>query len=108
MAKVKGDYEKAGGDDAECNKTTVKEVPDKPEEVTADVAPKEEEKAPVTKKAPAVAVTPVAQKPTPKEKIRTEWYQSTATVTIEVFAKGVPKENAEVKIEEGSVSLFVR
>ncbi|KAH6719414.1 SGS domain-containing protein [Leptodontidium sp. MPI-SDFR-AT-0119] len=105
MAKVKGDYEKAGGDDAECNKTTVKEVPDKPEEVTADVAPKEEEKAPVAKKAPAVAVTPVAQKPTPKEKIRTEWYQSTATVTIEVFAKGVPKENAEVKIEEGSLDV---
>ncbi|KAH9222493.1 SGS domain-containing protein [Leptodontidium sp. 2 PMI_412] len=105
MAKVKGDYEKAGGDDAECNKTTVKEVPDKPEEVTADVAPKEEEKAPVAKKAPAVAVTPVAQNPTPKEKIRTEWYQSTATVTIEVFAKGVPKENAEVKIEEGSLDV---
>ncbi|KAG4437974.1 hypothetical protein IFR05_006555 [Cadophora sp. M221] len=106
MAKLKSDYEKAGGDDAECNKITVKEVPDKPAEVTADIAPKEEEKkAPVAKKAPVVPVAPVAQKPTPKEKIRTEWYQSTATVTIEVFAKGVPKENAEVKIAEGSLDV---
>ncbi|PVH71090.1 SGS-domain-containing protein [Cadophora sp. DSE1049] len=105
MAKVKADYEKAGGDDAECNKTTVKEVPDKPEEVASDTAPKEEKKAPVATKAPAVAVTQVAPAPTPKEKIRTEWYQSTNTVTIEVFAKGVPKENAEVKIEEGSLDV---
>ncbi|KAH7330461.1 SGS domain-containing protein [Rhexocercosporidium sp. MPI-PUGE-AT-0058] len=105
MAKVKGDYEKAGGDDAECNKTTVKEVPDKPEEVNSEPAPKEEEKAPVAKKAPTVVVAPVAQKPTPKEKVRTEWYQSTATVTIEVFAKGVPKENTEVKIAEGSLDV---
>lgn len=107
MAKVKADYEKAGGDDAECNKTTVKEVPDKPEEGTSAAAPKEEKKAPVAKKAPTVVVAPVAPTPTPKEKVRTEWYQSTTTVTIEVFAKGVPKENAEVKIEEGSVSLLI-
>ena len=105
MAKVKADFEKAGGDDAECNKITVKEVPDKPEEVTSDSAPKEEKKAPVPSKAPAVTVAPAAQTPTPKEKIRTEWYQSTNTVTIEVFAKGVPKENAEVKIEEGNVRI---
>ena len=105
MAKVKADFEKAGGDDAECNKITVKEVPDKPEEVTSDAAPKEEKKAPVASKTPAVTVVPAAPAPTPKEKIRTEWYQSTNTVTIEVFAKGVPKENAEVKIEEGSVRI---
>ncbi|KAL2067537.1 hypothetical protein VTL71DRAFT_1962 [Oculimacula yallundae] len=106
MAKVKADYEKSGGDEAECNKTTVKEVPDKPEEVTGVPAPKEENKAPVaaSKVAPVVVAAPV-QTPTPKEKVRTEWYQSTATVTIEVFAKGIPKENAEVKITEGSLDV---
>lgn len=101
MAKIKSDYEKAGGDAAECNQTSVKEVPDKVEEVSQD-KPKEEKK-PAEKKVPNVV--PVVQTPTPKEKVRQEWYQSTATVTIEIFAKGVPKESAEVKIEEGSVSL---
>ncbi|CZT50377.1 related to SGT1 protein [Rhynchosporium secalis] len=106
MAKVKADYENAGGDEAECNKTTVKEVPDKPEEVIGEPASKEEKGTPVaTKKVPVVTGAPVAQAPTPKEKVRTEWYQSTATVTIEIFAKGVPKENATVKITEESVDV---
>ncbi|KAI9047195.1 hypothetical protein LZ554_008649 [Drepanopeziza brunnea f. sp. 'monogermtubi'] len=108
MAKVKSDYEKAGGEEAECNKKTVKEIPDKVEEV---VKPKEEKKAVEKHKvaevnnAPLVSVAPVAPATTPKEKIRTEWYQSTNTVTVEVFAKGIPKESAEVKI--GSSTLHV-
>jgi suppressor of G2 allele of SKP1 len=114
QAKVKSDYDKAGGEDAECNKTTVKEVPDKVEEV-AQKAPEHKEnskpaaakseKAAISKSEPVVPVTEAATSAqTPKEKIRHEWYQSTSTVTIEIFAKGVPKDNAEVNIQEGSVS----
>jgi suppressor of G2 allele of SKP1 len=113
MAKVKGDYEAAGGEEAECNKVGVKEVPDKVEEVkqkenvtqTAVKKGKEKVETVVEGKekaaAPATTVT-VAQ--TPKEKIRNEWYQSNTTVTIEIFAKGIPKD-AEVNIQEGSVSF---
>lgn len=106
MAKIKQDYEKAGGDEAECGKTTVKETPDLVEELSQPTRKKqaveEKEKNGVEKvnKAPTA---PAAQTVTPKEKVRTEWYQSTATITIEVFAKGIPKEKAEVKIAEGSV-----
>ncbi|PBP17293.1 putative SGT1 and CS domain containing protein [Diplocarpon rosae] len=98
MAKVKLDYEKAGGDSAECNQTTVKEVPDMVEEARKAKETSE-------KKTTTASVAPVAQTPTPKEKVRTEWYQSTATVTIEIFAKGVPKESAEVQIEESSLDV---
>jgi suppressor of G2 allele of SKP1 len=125
QAKVKADYDKAGGEDAECNKTTVKEMPDKVEAV-AQKAPedKKENSKPAVAKSEKVAaakaepVVPVTQKTntastvpapattaqTPKEKIRQEWYQSPSTVTIEIFAKGVPKDTAEVNIQEGSVS----
>lgn len=103
MAKVKQDYEAAGGDTAECNRTTVKEIPDKVEDVAKDKK-LEEKKAAVEKKVSAATVVPISQTPTAKEKVRTEWYQSTTTVTIEIFAKGVPKENTEIKIEEGSVN----
>lgn len=105
QAKIKGDYEAAGGEKAECNQVTVKEVPDRVEEVSR----KENVRPAVEKgKAKEVAVeekkvVPPATAQTPKEKIRNEWYQSNTTVTIEIFAKGVPKD-AEVDIQEGSVS----
>ena len=103
IAKVKADYEKAGGEEAECNRTTVKEIPEK-------VEAKKEEKKEAPKKEnvkPAAVETSVA-KPmqlTPKEKIRHEWHQSENDVTVEVLAKGIPKEKAEVVIEEGNVSI---
>lgn len=108
MAKVKGDYEQAGGEGAECNKVEVKEIPDRVKEVKL----KGEEKPVERKKGKEKVVEKVEEKTnapatmvqTPKEKIRNEWYQSNTTVTIEIFAKGVPKD-AEVNIEEGSVSF---
>lgn len=115
QAKVKADYEKAGGEDAECNKVTVKEVPDKVEEVKQkdedggkqeNARPSKGEKAKVEKGkevAETEKATPATAAQTPKEKIRNEWYQTNTTVTIEIFAKGVPKD-AEVDIQEGSVS----
>jgi suppressor of G2 allele of SKP1 len=115
MAKVKGDYEQAGGDGAECNKVEVKEMPDRVEEVKQAGKEKQEgEKKPVeVKKGKEKDVEKVEEKTnapatvvqTPKEKIRNEWYQSNTTVTIEIFAKGVPKD-AEVNVEEGSVSFL--
>lgn len=45
---------------------------------------------------------------TPANKIRHEWFQTTDTVTIELFAKGVPKDNGKqiVEIEHQSVKAL--
>ncbi len=114
-------YEKTGGETAECNKITVVENPGRVEprvieepEVPKDEPKEEERNKPVDKgkgidtegvvpvKKETVPKTPVA---TPKEKIRHEWYQSPSTITIEILAKGVPKDKAEVDIQEGQVSF---
>ncbi|RDW78373.1 hypothetical protein BP5796_06225 [Coleophoma crateriformis] len=98
QAKVKNDFDKAEkelGPDATEVRTTVKEIPDKVEEKA------KEKSAPL---APA-AQTPAPPAVTSKEKIRHEWYQSPSSVTITIFAKGVPKDKAEVMIGEQSVSL---
>ncbi|KAG9229830.1 hypothetical protein BJ875DRAFT_499625 [Amylocarpus encephaloides] len=108
IAKVKNDYEKAGGEEAEMNETTVKEVPDKPEEVggkKVETAPKVNKKENIAPKKVEAAVTPKTVTATPKEKVRQEWYQSPNSVTIEVFAKGVPKDKVEVVIEEGCLEV---
>lgn len=103
QAKVAKDYESAekecGADSPEV-KTTVKEVPDKVEVVGV----KESDKKESSEKA---APVPAALSVTPKEKIRHEWYQSGQKVTLTIFAKGVPKEQAEIAIEEESVSELV-
>ncbi|ESZ94119.1 hypothetical protein SBOR_5473 [Sclerotinia borealis F-4128] len=98
QAKVKADYDAAGGDEAECNQCTVKEIPGKP---TIKV---EKGKAPEISTAPTS--TPVsAPVATPKEKIRQEWFQSSSKVTITIFAKGVAKDTAQIIIEEGQVEV---
>ena len=109
MAKVKGDYEQAGGEGAECNKVEVKEMPDRVEEVKQEGEEKpvgvKKGKEKVVEKVEEKTNAPATAVQTPKEKIRNEWYQSNTTVTIEIFAKGVPKD-AEVNVEEGSVSFL--
>lgn len=112
MAKVKAEFEKAeaeGGSDT-LTAITVKEVPDAIHDVGVENEPKMEPKK-VTQKdntpakaAPSVVATPVLQA-TPKDKIREEWYQSNQTVSITVFAKGVPKDKAEVVIAEGELEV---
>jgi len=107
---IVSDFDKAGGEGAEANKTSIKEIPEKHEEVGAVV---EEKKATPKKevvkedkgKGPEVKVTPVTA--TPKEQIRHEFYQSVDKLTITVFAKGVPKDKGEVIINEGSVSIIL-
>jgi suppressor of G2 allele of SKP1 len=112
MARVKADYEKAekeGGESAEKNLVMVKEIPDEIKEVGAaekDLGKKLEETKIAAKSGniAAAAAAVASAVATPKEKIRTEWYQSGEKVTIEILAKGVPKEQAEISIKEGSVS----
>jgi suppressor of G2 allele of SKP1 len=112
VAKVKQDYENAGGEDAECNQITVKEVPDKVEEISKETKPldKKGNQSPNDKAKGRAVETPnvkpvAASSQTPKEKIRHEWYQSPTTVTIEILAKGVPKATTNVEIQAGSVSV---
>ncbi|OBT40589.1 hypothetical protein VE00_08047 [Pseudogymnoascus sp. WSF 3629] len=99
--KVANEYEKLP-EDAEGRKIAVTEVPDEATlpEVGKTVAAEEKGKAVVTQ---APQTTTPAQ--TPKEKIRHEWYQSSNKVTITIFAKGIPKEQAEVSITEDSVEV---
>ena len=113
IAKVKNDFDAAGGDDAECNQTTVKEIPDPVEEIKSEVEEKKIDKGKgkgkenngVVVPTPASVPAPAAQ--TPKEKVRHEWYQSPTSVTISIFAKGIPKEQAEIIIAEGSVRIIL-
>ena len=111
IAKVKNDFDAAGGDDAECNQTTVKEIPDPVEEVKSQVEETKVDKGKGKEKGnngvvvPAPTPAPVAAAQTPKEKVRHEWYQSPTSVTISIFAKGIPKEQAEIIIAEGSVRI---
>lgn len=97
-----GAYDKAkeekGEDCAEC-KVTVKEFPEEVKEEVKDVA----KPAAAAKPTPTPAPAPGLQ-PTPKDKIRHEWYQSDKSVSVTIFAKGVPQDKAEISIRSNSVS----
>jgi suppressor of G2 allele of SKP1 len=104
QAKVASDYEIAEKEgQSEMISCTVKETPDPVTEISSDH--KEDTKAERPAATPKTAPVAATPSQTPKEKIRHEWYQSNDKVTIMIFAKGVPKDKAEVIIEEGSVSL---
>lgn len=103
---IKQAYEAAGGEDADQNKITVLEVPEPVKEVRSegnDSAKEPIGTAPVTDSA---MKTPSLE-PTPKEKIRHEWYQSGRSVDISLFAAGVDKTKIEVTFEERGVSNFL-
>jgi suppressor of G2 allele of SKP1 len=89
-------------EDDEKRKVTVKEIPDV--ELPSTSSPPKpariEEPAPV-----AVKQEPKAVAPTPKDKIKTDWYQTATTVTLSIMAKGVPKDQASVDIEKDTVSI---
>lgn len=116
VAKNTKDYEGAG-EEAEENQIMVKEIPEARVEVkqveekgkspaaAATSAKKVEEKPKAEAK--VVSNTPAAPlAPTSKDKIRMEWYQNPTAVSVTIFAKGIPKENAEIVIEEGAVSPY--
>jgi suppressor of G2 allele of SKP1 len=105
QAKVASDYEAAEKEDKkELLEVTAKEVPDPVKEVGSVEKDEETGKKPV---ATATTTSAPALSRTPKEKIRHEWLQSNSKVTITIFAKGVPKDKAEIDIQESSVSLPV-
>ncbi len=113
QAKVVAEFEKLD-EAADGRKVTIKEVPDK-----VDRAPKEPEfkASTASEKTPAadskaaasggttITATTAAPTQTPKDKIRHEWYQSSSKVTITIFAKNVPKDQADIQIGVQSVRL---
>jgi suppressor of G2 allele of SKP1 len=85
--------------DDEKRKATIKEVPD----VEAPSAAQGTAPAKKTEAAPAAAPKPVV--PTPANKIKDDWYQSNDTVTINILAKGAPKDNVTVDFDKDSLSI---
>lgn len=104
--KVSNEYEKLA-EDADERKVSVSEVPDEAKLTKVDNTAATEEKSKDKEIVTALAQASQAPIPaqTPKEKIRHEWYQSSNKVTITIFAKGIPKEQAEVNIAEDSVNF---
>ena len=97
----------------ERTKVTVKEIPDV--ELPEESAVKKVEKPTQSKetnpdveseepKAPATEPKPEGVQ-TPATKIRHEWYQTTDSVVVTLFAKGVPKDKAIVDIDDTSLSI---
>lgn len=106
--KIANDYEKLA-EDAVGRKITIKEMPEEAKEVDANEAeiPKGKGKEKPSAVATAQAPTAPSAVQTPKEKIRHEWFQSSNNITITIFAKGIPKDQAEVTINSQSVSLSI-
>jgi suppressor of G2 allele of SKP1 len=88
-------------EDDERRKVTIKETPDieLPSSPTPSKPVKTEEPASVKQEAPKTVA------PTPKDKIKTDWYQTATTVTLSVMAKGVSKDQASVEIEKDTVAI---
>lgn len=82
----------------EKRKVTVKDVPD----VEAPSASQETTVAKKTE-APVAASKPVV--PTPANKIKDDWYQSNDTVTVNILAKGAPKDKVTVDFDKDSLSV---
>jgi suppressor of G2 allele of SKP1 len=82
----------------EKRQTTVKDVPDVE-------LPSASSSTPTTKKAETSAAAPKPVVPTPANKIKDDWYQSNDTVTINILAKGAPKDNVTVDFDKDSLSV---
>ncbi|KAF2626670.1 SGS-domain-containing protein [Macroventuria anomochaeta] len=82
----------------EKRKVTVKDVPDV--EVTSA-----SQETSTTKKTEAPAAAPKPVVPTPANKIKDDWYQSTDTVTVNILAKGAPKDKVTVDFDKDSFSV---
>ena len=83
---------------------TVKEKPDVDLESLGGKNQKLEKEAPMNK-APIVDETKVEGVQTPAGKIRHEWYQTTETVVVTLFAKGVPKDKSTIDIQLQSLEI---
>lgn len=77
---------------------TVKDVPD------VEI-PSATEKVTPPKKTETAAASPKPVVPTPANKIKDDWYQSNDTVTVNILAKGVPKDKVTVDLDKDSLSV---
>ncbi|XP_014559793.1 hypothetical protein COCVIDRAFT_90974 [Bipolaris victoriae FI3] len=91
----------------------LKDVPEDDEQRTVTIKEDPDVEIPSATTTPAPAKTaestttqaPKPPAPTPKEKIKTDWYQAHDSVTLNIMAKGVPKDKVVVEIEQDSVSV---
>jgi suppressor of G2 allele of SKP1 len=88
-------------DDAK-RKVTVQDIPEV-EVPTAQPSPKAEATAAKKTETPAAAPKPVV--PTPANKIKDDWYQSNDTVTVNILAKGAPKDKVTVDFDKDSLAV---
>jgi suppressor of G2 allele of SKP1 len=86
-------------EDSEERTVTIKENPD------VEIPSTTTSTAPTKAEGSTTNQAPKPPAPTPKEKIKTDWYQSHDTVTLNIMAKGVPKDKAAVEIEQDAVSV---
>jgi suppressor of G2 allele of SKP1 len=93
-------------EDDERRKVTVKDVPDVevPSAPAATPKPVKSEVA-ETKEAETPAGAPKSVVPTPANKIKHDWYQSNDSVTVNILAKGVPKDATVVEFEKDALSV---
>ncbi|MCJ1419453.1 hypothetical protein MMC32_005808 [Xylographa parallela] len=107
-AKAQGKLSSLENGDSK-DEATVKEIPDADTEKAGADAKKAETARAISEKAAAPKTsTPTANTETlasPPSKIRHEWYQSSDYVTIDLLAKGVPKDRATVDIQPSSLSI---
>ncbi|KAJ4377436.1 Cochaperone protein [Neocucurbitaria cava] len=92
-------------EDDEKRKVTVNKVPDVeiPDITVSDTTKESDNVAASRVDTPASTPKPVV--PTPANKIKVDWYQSNDSVTINILAKGVPKDAATVEFEKDTVSI---
>ncbi|KAH8731753.1 hypothetical protein GQ44DRAFT_697984 [Phaeosphaeriaceae sp. PMI808] len=91
-------------EDDEKRKATIKKVPDV-ELPSTPVAPasKSTESNTADKANAVEAPKPVI--PTPANKIKHDWYQSAESVTVNILAKGAPKDTTVVEFEKDTLSV---
>ena len=82
----------------EKRQITVQDVPDVE-------LPSASSGASTIKKAETSAPAPKPVVPTPLNKIKDDWYQSNDTVTVNILAKGAPKDNVTVDFDKDSLSV---
>ncbi|KAH4155405.1 hypothetical protein HBI68_213830 [Parastagonospora nodorum] len=94
-------------EDDEKRKVTVKDVPDVevPSAPAAAAAKPAKSETVETKKTEKSVEAPKPVVPTPANKIKHDWYQSNDSVTVNILAKGAPKDATVIEFEKDSLSV---
>jgi len=101
-AKLKG-----LSDDEVKEKVTVKKIPDVevPTATATTSKPAKTSQSEEPSKTETSAGAPKPAVPTPANKIKHDWYQSADTVTVNILAKGAPKDMTTVEFEKDTLSI---